>query len=82
MINYFIVFNELSQDVRETLGAWASAKGHYTILNLAKIEAKKMEEIGYKNVTVFKHDEYDPYDKVMTRCVDWNYVKKISSNNI
>lgn len=76
MINYFIAFNELSHDVREPLGTWASAKGHYTNLELAEIEAKEMEEIGYKNVTVFKHDGYDPYDKVMTHYVDWNYVLK------
>ena len=43
MINYFIAFNELSHDVREPLGTWASAKGHYTNLELAEIEAKELE---------------------------------------
>lgn len=76
MINYFIAFNRLSHDVREPLGAWASAMGYYTNSNLAKIRAKELERIGYKNVTVFKHDGYDPYDKVMTHCVSWDYVLK------
>lgn len=76
MINYFIAFNELSHDVREPLGAWASAIGYYTDFDLAKIRAKELEQRGYKNVTVFKHDGYNPYDKVMTRYVSWDYVLK------
>ncbi|MBR6907119.1 hypothetical protein IKN40_01065 [bacterium] len=76
MINYFIAFNELSHDVREPLGTLASAMGYYTNSNSAKIKAKELERIKYENVTVFKHDGYNPYDKVMTRCVCWDYVLK------
>lgn len=72
MINYFIAFNEVDHD--ESVIAWAKCIGYYTLLTLAKKIAKELMDIGYKNVTVFKHDGYDPYDKVMTHCVDWNYV--------
>ena len=41
MINYFIAFNELSHDTREPLGTWASAKGGYSNLGLAKWMLRK-----------------------------------------
>ena len=76
MINYFIAFNELSHDVREPLGTWASAMGYYHNSNSAKFRAKELERIGYKNVTVFKYDGCNPYDKIMTHCVSWDLVMK------
>jgi len=76
MTNYFIAFNGLNHDPSEPLGAWASCMGYYTFLDGAKIRAKELTDIGYKNVTVFAHDGYDPYDKVMTHYVSWDYVMK------
>lgn len=74
MTNYFIAFNEPTHDT--SVRSWASCMGHFTSVEGAKIRAKELTDIGYKNVTVFAHDGYDPYDKVMTHCVDWNYVFK------
>ena len=76
MINYFIAFNGFTHDPLEPLGAWASCMGYYTFLDGPKIRAKELTDIGYKNVAVFAHDGYDPYDKVMTHCVSWDYVMK------
>jgi hypothetical protein len=74
MTNYFIAFNKPTHDT--SIKSWASCMGYYTFLEGAKIRAKELTDIGYKNVTVFAHDGYDPYDKVMTHCVSWDYVMK------
>ena len=74
MTNYFIAFNKPTHDI--SVCAWASCMGYFTSLEGAKIRAKELTNIGYKNVTVFAHNGYNPYDKIMTHCVDWSYVLK------
>ena len=76
MKNYFIAFSRLSHDISEPLGAWAECMGYYSLVGLAKLRAQELSNVGYKNVIVFWHDGYDPYDKVMTHCVSWDYVMK------
>lgn len=74
MVNYFIAFTSKTRKSKKSVEHLAEAIGYFKDVVIAKIEASQMSALGYKNVTVFKHDGINPFEKNTVNLVSWNYI--------